>query len=174
MKNRVRAKACVQDSDVERSSNRSENIYFCAHLALQHRRFGGSRFRWRESPIPIEPRVLKQRFNWANPLSSPSRARLSHTTTRKFPSPPLRGRGQGEGAVPQTICLQKTQHRGTGYRPIALVEAPPHPNPLPHISGGEGGFETYAVALHKGVKNWAAELCPKYDSKTSIVCTEFL
>jgi cytochrome c oxidase assembly protein subunit 15 len=46
----------------------------------------------------------------------------------RIPSPPLRGRGQGEGAVTPARLLERAVH----------ASAPPHPNPLPHIRGGEG------------------------------------
>jgi cytochrome c oxidase assembly protein subunit 15 len=46
----------------------------------------------------------------------------------RTPSPPLRGRGQGEGAV-TSAPLRKN---------AVQAAAPPHPNPLPHVRGGEG------------------------------------
>jgi cytochrome c oxidase assembly protein subunit 15 len=55
----------------------------------------------------------------------------------RTPSPPLRGRGQGEGAV-TSAPLRKN---------AVQVATPPHPNPLPHMRGGEGARVAFVFPI---------------------------
>jgi hypothetical protein len=69
---------------------------------------------------------------------------------RFYSSPPLRGRGKGEGAYPRENDLKSLlKHLPRG--------ATPSPYPLPHMRGGEeykGEKMPYAIRLpHKGEGN---------------------
>ncbi len=55
-----------------------------------------------------------------------------------IPSPPLRGRGKGEGAMRSAVS-QKS---------VVQISSPPHPNPLPHMRGGEGFALAFPILVY--------------------------
>ncbi|MBV9570581.1 MAG: COX15/CtaA family protein [Alphaproteobacteria bacterium] len=73
-------------------------------------------------------------------------------TYLRTPSPPLRGRGQGEGAIRAQNSEDRNQNErqvesNSDFRLLSSgFRTPPHPNPLPHMRWGEGVHFAFAFA----------------------------
>ena len=64
-----------------------------------------------------------------------------------FSLAPVGGEGRGEGVLPQAQNAQRRHQLRHQFQTTALVERPPHPNPLPQRGRGKS-FEDFRLRSH--------------------------